>query len=688
MFILNNMLLAASASAVSVAVPSADPNDPFADIILVTGHRDDDGSAEQIEPSVAVPSSDAAALVARMAGAALVGNGPISGQVQLRGLFSDRLAIRVNGQNFQSGGPNAMDPPLHYAPMILVDRMNISRGTGPVSDGMGMGGSINAELQGIEFNAESVMQPSAKLGISARSADKSYAAGAVVGIANERWRMQALGAYEHGDDLRLGGGGRARSTSFERLNYGLGGGFRHDGGEVSLEWRRQETSPSGNPAFAMDIDFFNSDFLRAATENRIGDWVVKSALGYSHVTHGMNNYGLRSAPADRNRWRYSAAIADSMTARLSAENANFGFGLDGEWVDRNVRISNPNNANFWIASLNQVQQRRLGLFAEMREEFGPIAMELGGRYDFHKSQMADPAVGSAVPAMLANWAAQVAQNNRGLSDQTGDAMLRIWSAVGAVKPRLTLAFKQRVPNAVERHSWMPTEASGGLADGNIYIGNANLRPEKAWIAEAGVDIEQGNLRWRPSFFYRQIDDYVQGVPVPDSLSAVQMIASMNGDDTPLMFENVDARLYGADMDLLWNISGPWSLEGTLSYVRGKRRDISDNLYRIAPLNGRISLSWAQNDFSFSGEFLGAAAQNKVSRSNDESRSPSWLIGNLWAEWQMRAGFALALGVENLWDQRAADHLSGINRVTGSAVAVGERVPMGGRSVNLRIRTRL
>lgn len=59
-----------------------------------------------------------------------------------------------------------------------------------------------------------------------------------------------------------------------------------------------------------------------------------------------------------------------------------------------------------------------------------------------------------------------------------------------MKPRLTLAYKQRVPNAVERHSWMPTEASDGSADGNIFVGDGNLKGEKAWIAEAGVAVGQ------------------------------------------------------------------------------------------------------------------------------------------------------------------------------------------------------
>lgn len=37
---------------------------------------------------------------------------------------------------------------------------------------------------------------------------------------------------------------------------------------------------------------------------------------------------------------------------------------------------------------------------------------------------------------------------------------------------------------------MPTEASGGLADGNIFVGDGNLKPEKSWLAEAGVAVGQ------------------------------------------------------------------------------------------------------------------------------------------------------------------------------------------------------
>ena len=78
---------------------------PLTDTIVVTAQRKAALAleADPVDGHASLP--DAAALTARLPGAALVGNGPISGQVQFRGLFSDRLAIRVGGQAFQTGGP-------------------------------------------------------------------------------------------------------------------------------------------------------------------------------------------------------------------------------------------------------------------------------------------------------------------------------------------------------------------------------------------------------------------------------------------------------------------------------------------------------------------------------------------------------------------------------------------------------
>ncbi len=121
------------------------------DVITVTGIRTPT-EVDAIEPNMEPDTGpDAAALAARLPGAALIGNGALSGQVQYRGLFGSRLNIRIDGQNFASGGPNLMDPPLHYAPAPLLAAIEVDRGISPVSDGPGLAGGVNAVLKRVDF---------------------------------------------------------------------------------------------------------------------------------------------------------------------------------------------------------------------------------------------------------------------------------------------------------------------------------------------------------------------------------------------------------------------------------------------------------------------------------------------------------------------------------------------------------
>jgi len=64
---------------------------------------------------------------------------------------------------------------------------------------------------------------------------------------------------------------------------------------------------------------------------------------------------------------------------------------------------------------------------------------------------------------------------------------------------------------------------------------------------------------------------------------VAMMNGMNGADNPppLQFNNVEATIWGFDMDWAWQWNDDWRLSGILNYVRGERNDIHDNLYRIA-----------------------------------------------------------------------------------------------------------
>ena len=668
------------------AVPAHAQDASLLDEIIVTGVRADTAIHAVRPEGVAAAAPDSAGLVARLPGAALIDNGGLSGQVQYRGLFGDRVLIRVNGQRFHGGGPNAMDPPLHYAPMPLVGSIEVDRGISPVRNGPALAGGVNARLKEVGFGEGAGFAPAGDLTAGYRSVDDSHSVGGVAGMASDRFRFNLLGAYESGGDMRFPGG-VVRDTAFRHDTWGLSAGWRSGAGDLGLDLRAQETGPTGTPPFAMDILYFDTDFARLGFASPAASTVrLEASLGHTRVEHGMDNFSLRPAPAMAAMRRLSLADAETVVgeARLvfGSPTRSLSVGADFEQADKSVTITHPENANFVVTSLPGIEVSRFGGYLEWRGAARGVEMELGVRADAHRASAGEAWTGAAVPAGPTLLAAAFNAGDRDWSGETVDVAARFWRELGDITPRLTLARKTRAPNAVERFSWMPTEASGGLADGNIYVGDRDLRPETAWIVEGGFDWRRGAVWARPTVYYRRVDDYIQGVPFDDTPGVadtpVEMVAAMSGDPTPLRFANVDAELFGFDMDFGVQVTDRLRLDGVASVVRGKRRDVSDDLYRIAPPTLRLAATWDEADWSVGAELAGTLRQTHVSAANDEAPSGGYAVVNLRGERRLRPGLQLEAGIENLLDRDYRAHLAGRNRVADSDVALGERLPGAGR----------
>ena len=690
-------LLRASAClfALAAAAPAfADEADADARTIVVTAPRLTTTPTAEVVTANSQPATapDAAAFIARLPGAALVDNGVLSGQVQLRGMFGERILLRINGQHFASGGPNAMDPAMHYAPMVLVDRIELARGISPVRDGPGLGGGVNVSLKEVRFAEGGSLAPQLDATAQYRSADDSFAIGGLAGLANDKVRLGVFASREEGDDTRFPGG-RIGGTSYNRAVYGVQAGLRAGPGELSVEYRRQETGRAGNPPFAMDIVYFHTDFLRAGFKGDLADGVrLDVHAHYAGVAHRMNNYSLRPAPAPsatRQSDTTARTLGTGLALEIGTDTRHIRLGADFEHVDKQYQLYNPNSPAFSIFPLDKARSSRFGGYAEWRGALGGVEVEAGGRVDAHRAATDAPRFGPGVPMGPANLARAFAGADRQWTGTTVDGALRVWSDLGAFTPRLTLAHKTRVPSLVERFSWLPTEASGGLADGNIYVGNVQLKAERAWLAEAGFDWSNGSAYARPAVFWRRVHDYIQGVAydaTPGVLDTpVEMVAAASGDATPLRFANVEAELWGADVAFGTKLAGPLRLDGVASWVRGRRVDIADPLYRIAPASLRLALGWDGSNWGLSLEGEGVAAQNRVSVTNSEQRSTGYVTAALHGHVVLRDGVRIDAGVENLFDRHYVEHLSGYNRNGFGDVAAGARLPGAGRSAYLRLR---
>ena len=171
--------LLAGAAALAVINPAAFAQTPsidpaLRDVIIVTASRTNTETTDVASPEdQPAQGHDVTHLLSRVPGGARVGNGALSGQAQYRGLFGERLNLRVDGQRFASGGPNLMDPAFHYAPAPLVAAMMIDRGVSPVSEGPGLAGGMDAVFKRIDFSGGPATTFGYDVSADARTVDDS-----------------------------------------------------------------------------------------------------------------------------------------------------------------------------------------------------------------------------------------------------------------------------------------------------------------------------------------------------------------------------------------------------------------------------------------------------------------------------------------------------------------------------------
>ncbi len=683
----------------SASSEATDPRErtTWADVIVVSGERID-GEDIVLASDVPAIAPDAAGLVARLPGAALIDNGGLSGQVQYRGLFGPRVAIRLDGQAFASGGPNLMDPPLHYAPAPLLDRLEVTRGPAPVSQGPALTASVNALFKRIDYAPTSQGVVSGNLTAIARSVDESYAFGGVVGYATDRHRIQLLGSVEEGGDTRTPVA-TLNGTDHNRMAYGVGYGVRlNPTTEITLDYRRQEVDDTGNPPFPMDIRFMDTSTSRVGLNTQAADWDFEIMLSHARVDHAMNNFSQRPGPQPAMmRWRETFASSETLMAEASAQRELSGgvlrLGGDTMSTRHDVTITNPANANFFVTPFPDIEAERIGAFAEWEGPAGDFELYVGARIDAHEAEAGEPTLGPALPMgprMLAN--AFIAAD-RSWDATTVDGLVRVARPINdELTLRAALSRKSRVTGYLERFGWLPISASGGLADGNTYVGTLDLDPEVATSFEVGFDFANERVYLRPTAYVSYVDDYVQGVPAEPNTPGVvdtplEMISAMNGDPTPLRFSNTEAEFVGFDADFGTVLTEAWRVDGVLSYVRGERGDVSDDLYRIAPPSLRLGLTYDQPAWSATLETLAVAEQDNVSSINNETPTPGHVVLNAFGSWSVSDTVTVSAGVENILDHSYREHLSGVNRNSGLGVSLGERVPSAGAGAWLRINSR-
>ena len=675
----------AIASTLAVSLPALAEHEQLPTIVV-------EGSAMRTGTFGTAPDSsglkDTASLLKRVPGANVNRNGPLTGIASYRGMYGNRINISIDGANMKEVGPNSMDPPLSHIPAPLTGKLTVYRGISPVSSGIeSIGGSMHAESKKGRFAEGDGIETSGTASMGYGSVDDGHFGSLLGAVANKNHKLYLSGSKEQGRDYKIRNNQKQANTRYDREAFTTGYGYQRDGHEFGINYSNNNTGHTGTPALPMDIVYVKGGLYDAKYSWDIGDgYKVKTNVFYQKMRHLMSNGLFRPGGSSTrdlitNRTRVEAGGID-LAFTLPLFNGDFTVGINGDQSNHDALITRVGTSatdggpaggvTINVNPFNDVERDRYSFFTEWEGNITEdLSMELGARY-VHTWMNAGEVSG---PPPMAGAIATFngADRKRNFNDVDLTAIFR-YAFSHQLDVEVGFARKNRAPSYQELYLFTNLSAVGGLADGNTYISDLGLEHETAYQFDLGFDWHIENAYFAPRFFYHYVDDYIQG-----DRTARAQARGIN----ILEFTNIQAQLFGIDLEAGYTINDNWRVDAGLNYVRGKRVNSptgDDDLYRIAPLNGRVQATYEQSGWMGAIEGIFYADQGDVIGYRDgngnELKTKGYMLLNLRGKYEPYQGVVIGTGIENVVGSKHFDHLGGYtnhNRNNG-------RVAMPGRNI--------
>ena len=596
----------------------------------------------------------------------------------IRGLAQTRINILLAGAYVHGGCPNRMDPPTAYTDLDSYDAVTVLKGVQTLQYGAGGGaGTVLFTRETPRFVVDESLRGKAGLQFQSNPNTRGGFADLAAGTSQGYARLIASG--KEADDYRDGDGVEVRS-GFSSKDANLLLGFTPDADtrlELGLEANRTDDvlyAGAGMDAPQSDNDTVRLKFKRNAA---IGPFAAVNAELYrSDVTHVMDNYSLRpqTAPMKMRVPSTSLTTGGRLSVDLAAASGwLWTLGLDRQANSREaLRYSGMMTANMLDALLwPDVDIAQTGLSGELLIDLDARNRFKGGlRYDrvdssADRAAETPPAIGAPSPnALYTLYYGATAQDRT--EDNLG-GLLRFEHDLTDTPMTVYTGISRSVRSADATEGYM---ASNAIAASQRWVGNPTLDPEIHHQFDVGLNWRTGDWDAGGDLFYNRVSDFILR-----DLAHGQTGILLS--DNATIYRNVDATLYGLELEVTRRWTRVWESRATLAYVHAENTTDSRAIAQIPPLEVSLALDYLQDSWSGGAELRGAARQTRVDSDPvtgsglDVRETPGFAVLNLYGKARLGKQAEMKLGIDNVFARRYAEHLNKANAFDVTQVQVNE-----------------
>ncbi len=655
---------------------------PQTNSVTVTGLTGPD--RDTMAPEL-IKTSDTAGVVSHFSAIDLDNDGGLSGVPAIHGLADERVAVRVDGMEIGSACVMHMNPPLSYFDTSQAGYINVIAGITPVSrGGDSIGGTVAVDTAPPDFSAASEPQIHGNLDAFHRTNGMANGGNVSLAMTTKNIRLAYTGSYVNANDYKDGMGSPVASTFYEAQNNALEAAVRTGDQLFKLGIGYQFIPQQGFPNAFMDMTGNQAKYANFHYQGKFSKVTLESRLYYENTRHSMDI--LRDkvpgtvmpmfTRGGNTGYLVEAVIALSPRDKLRVGHEFRRFTLNDWWEPTSNAIGTlgPNT----LLNVNNGRRSRFGEWAEWEGHHAKrwttlvgirsdiVMMDTGNVQGYNSSSATTGDAAYLADATEFNSAAHARQDYN--FDLTA---LTRFDAAPFLSIEAGYARKTRSPSIYERYLWVKrsffsADMEGWFGDLNGYTGNLNLKPEVAHTASTTISLhDAANKGWQMAFtpYFTRVENYIDAGRCPvindgsDGCTAANLTATSGF--VILQFANYRADLYGFDgsfhAPLGHSAAGRFSLVGTFGQVRGENLDTKDNLYRLMPFHGDISLQHERGGWTAALSLKAVDAKTRIDAVRNELPTAGFALLNFHGgyRWKLADSSSLRLdaGVENLADRQ-------------------------------------
>ncbi|WP_066408834.1 TonB-dependent receptor [Aliarcobacter skirrowii] len=575
----------------------------------------------------------AEALMKNSANISIVRRNGIANDIILRGQKKDNINILIDGAKIYGACPNRMDPPTSHVVTNNIKSVKIIEGPYDVENFGTLSGLVKVETKDPKegFHGE--------LNLNAGSFNYKKASATIEG-GNDKVKALISASTEKSDPYKDGNGDnfleqqRKRGVplatqyksddidAFEKDSFLSKLQFNiTDDQDLKVSYSANRSDGILYPAGPMDADYDDSDiYTLGYTIRELGSFSKELNLDYyySKVDHPMSTKLRNGGQTTYNTnhlktsiWgttvKNSLEVSDSLiTLGLDTSVRNWRGSMYQTTVATGAVTSMPyNNRMYDTDTTNKA------IFTKFEKTIGNLDIEAGLRYDYTDIETQRPNVDDKKYNSL---------NGYIFTAYNFDEQSKVFAGIGK---------SSRVPDARELYQlgMGATEAAAIAASKS----NPNLDQTKNYEIDLGFEKTIGNFNIKPRVFYSELKDYIYNSS---------------------KFENIDAKIYGADVSGYYYFTDDLSLDFALAYLRGKKDGnyIDKDLAEIPPLKANFALNYEYKKAKFKAEVIAVDRWDSYDASAKEQEIAGYALMNLKYSQELFKNFELTLGVDNLFDK--------------------------------------